>query len=131
MTPDELLSALKNAEGPSRELDAEIDALWRIGPLDKSQKWLWDNFPTWAARKNGRCMAGGIWWLSAEYTSSIDAALTLIEPEVEFEISTLHCIARVSVGLNLSDTGPFCGERADGNIPIAICIAALKARMGI
>lgn len=48
MTIPELILALQAATGPRRELDAEIDAICRIGS-DFMENWAWDRFPVWRA----------------------------------------------------------------------------------
>lgn len=103
MSKDELLAALEAATGPSRELDAEIGALLPPPPKD-----------------NGAV----VWW--PYYTASIDAALSLVEKGAEYAISTLYGIAQVEMPLNMEE--PHIVRRDDGNVPLAICAAALKAR---
>jgi hypothetical protein len=83
MTIEELISALEKADGPSRELDAEIDAALRIGS-DTLPAWAWKNFANWRAKHKGTCEVmhdngqGGLWWDSQPFTSSIDVALGLL-----------------------------------------------------
>ena len=64
-------------------------------------------------------------WL--ESGASLDAALTLVESGSEYSISTLFGLATVEVGLNHTD-GPVRERRSDGNVCLALCIAALRAR---
>ena len=65
---------------------------------------------------------------SPHYTTGLDAALTLVIKDWEYEISTLYGIARVRLPLNAS-VEPSEGERKDGNVPLAACLAALRARL--
>ena len=65
------------------------------------------------------------------YTSSIDAALTLVPSEMrdEIEITTLYQVARVGINLNHGpQDGPYYGSNQCNSIPLALCAAALRAR---
>lgn len=136
MTRAELIAALEAATGPSRELDVRIFALSNDPaiirePGDHRGR----GIVTWALSrwiKEEGCDASPVWWeylagcvQAPRYTSSIDTALTLVPEGVEWSISTLYGVALVDVGLN-SDY-PARGRRQDGNVPLALCIAALKA----
>lgn len=61
---------------------------------------------------------------------SLDAALELVPEGMEWDLSTMYGIARATVGLNAeNEGGPWYGEsRFAGGTPIALTIAALKAR---
>lgn len=48
-----------------------------------------------------------------------------MNPGAEWEISTLYGIARATMPLNGDES--FTGERADGNIPLAILLAMFRA----
>ncbi|MGB0410168.1 MAG: hypothetical protein ACPGFA_01160 [Pikeienuella sp.] len=82
-----LLAKVEAGDTPSRQLDGEIDALLRIGSRKlQSEKWAWTGFPNWAAmpHKPGHCQlmhsdgSGGVWWESLRFTTSTDAALSLL-----------------------------------------------------
>ena len=62
-----------------------------------------------------------------KFTSSIDAAMTLVPKGMEKDFTDLYGVARVSVGIN-ANPGPFYGTHEGGSLAIALCIAALKAR---
>lgn len=122
-----LIEKLEAAEGPSQELDREI---WLRAVASKDQikmvaigrKHFGD------AEANDRI---DIMSDSRSYTASIDTALTLVPEEMRDEISitTLHCVARVAINLNHApDDGPYYGSSEYNSIPIALCIAALRAR---
>lgn len=66
---------------------------------------------------------------AADYTRSLDAAITLVPEGMEYELSTLYGVARVEVGLNTDC--PERGERKDGNMPCALCAASLRARASL
>ena len=125
-------------EPPSRELDAEIDCALRIGPTDKSARWIWNNFPTWRSGVGGYCEVvhdngrGGVRWKSARFTTSIDAALTLIPDDLFWLMSRGRVRPNEPLyGAQLyRDNGsdrPIAEAESD-HLAMAICIAALKAR---
>lgn len=95
-----------------RELDAAVYEA-RVGEV-------WNDFLSgpWAADGKSRVPF---------YTSSIDAALSLVPEGAEYSITTLYGLAMVEVPLNFTDVDPQSATRKDGNVPLAICIAALKA----
>lgn len=109
-----LIERLERATGPDRELDHAIQmVVYRETISQNMAVTYFDTDPDFAKK----------------YTASIDAALTLLGPNPEYEITTLYGVARVGINLNHGDDGsPFYGERLDGNVPIALCTAALKAR---
>ena len=97
----ELIDLLERCAGPDRELDASInlEVFSQIALPDAPQ-----------------------------YTSSIDAAMTLVPDGMEKDFTDLYGIARVSVGIN-ANPGPFYGAHEGGSLAIALCIAALKAQL--
>ncbi len=64
------------------------------------------------------------------YTTSIDAAVTLVPEGAEWDLTTLYGVARVAVGLNM-DEGPHYASHEGGRLPMAICAAALRARAAL
>lgn len=103
------LAKLSAADEGSREIDLEIERdLWHL-------------------RHGARKMPKDLQITIPHYTTDLGAAISLVEADVEYEISTLHGVAFASVGLNLAD-GPEVGERKDGNVPLAVCIAAMALR---
>ncbi|NOV17870.1 hypothetical protein E5S70_17605 [Ensifer adhaerens] len=155
MSIDELIERLENAEGPNRWLDAKIDAAFRIGTKKmrgQGYEWAWKNFPTWAHHKQQRGMCGvqhangdlGLVWDSMEFTSSIDAALLLLQTAFPgwgglFSFGSGENIHRADIwserrGTQSSEDeegNPLVGEDADGehaSPAIALCIAILKAK---
>ena len=111
----DIIAKLEVAEERSRELDAAIAEL--VGSASCSGG-VWPFIP-------GSQMDREVF----HYTTSLDAALTLVPEGAEYRISTLHGYAHVELPLNAAD-GPEVGHRDDGNIYLALCIAALKARNG-
>lgn len=98
---DELIEQLEKATEPDRKLDLAIET--EIGNLTLAT---WYNLPT--------------------YTSSIDAALTLV-PEgrtVGMSLGKEGCGAWVEVQRDLPKIASACKSPA-----LALCIAALKARL--
>src|SRR4051812_14674583 len=116
----DVIARLDAAHEPDRELDAEIWLAlhpdWLAYPRDDRE-----GSVGWTTPKDGRA------YLPYHYTDSIDDALTLVEPRVEYSISTLYGIADVELPLNdggLSSTV----RREDGSVPFALCVAALQYR---
>jgi hypothetical protein len=144
-----LIERLSNATGPDRDLDAAIDAALRVGN-DKLPPWAWKNFPRWApGPTTGRCMVlhdngnGGIHWESRQFTSSIDAALTLnpyksdegwwgVDQMASPTSPMRHFGGRD--GLFKATVSPWDTSRSKASMAwhdvpaIALCIAALRAR---
>lgn len=117
MTRDELIAALEAATGPSRELDEAI-AAFNAGATREVQ-------PSGrvAFHKNG-------FWVSigevSPYTSSIDAALSLVPEGYHWAVSW----GGAHLWLHIEDMPISESSRlAQHKFPaIALCIAALKAR---
>lgn len=112
MTKDELIRALEAATGPIDELELAL-ATWcyengAIGGVNYDPE-------MWLIRNGG-------------HLSSIDAALSLVPPGAEYSITTLYGVAHVEMSLNDADGNYQHGRREDGNVPLALCIAALRAR---
>lgn len=64
------------------------------------------------------------------YTTSLDAAVTLIEDGIEWSVSNLYHVARAEVGMNFNN-GPHYGEHKGALMAMALCAAALRARAAI
>lgn len=116
-----LIERLQAAQGPDRELDAEIYEL--IG-IDEQHCKSW-------CRQDGRTDLTRAMFIRAwapDLTASIDEAMTLVPEDSHFDISTHYSIANVYY---YPDAAHGEGERYMGEAstaPIAICIAALRAR---
>jgi len=132
----DLLERLEKATEGSRGLsDAVLFAAgWRINYGAEQLKGL-------SPEDLADAYDGGCWYppgekfnwihghLRPDPTRSLDAAMTLLEPGVEYEISTLYGLGHATVGLNLSDEGgPWSVRRKDGNVILALVTAALKSR---
>jgi hypothetical protein len=119
-----LAERCEKAEGPDRELDALIRcAAAREYELDMR-----------LAKRLGAVTAnyeggGHSTWLSPCYTASLDAVRTLIDPADEWELSTMYCIARATVGLNRDHqtSWPGNGEHQACDPVLALLAAALRA----
>lgn len=111
-----LIERLEAATGPDRELDAEIALVtgWGFDPEFLTLQW---TSPDGQISKS----------LPPNFTGSYDAAMSLIDPRDELEITNLYGVARVAVGLN-REGGSFYGENECGDIRLALCAAALRAR---
>ena len=136
----DLIARLEKATGPDRELDAHIAASVGL-PM------MFCDFDTGCY--HGDCISPGCGkplgltderrsypndWRDDErlphFTSSIDAAMTLVPKGMEKDFTDLYGVARVSVGIN-AEPGPFYGTHEGGSLAIALCIAALRARSQI
>lgn len=60
------------------------------------------------------------------YTRSWDAAIALLPPGAEIEITTLYGVAMACAPLNAND-GPQMARRLDGDVPPTIAAVALRA----
>lgn len=143
---DEIIARLEQATEGSQELDAEIDASLRIGKTNLPE-WAWANFPKWRARPDGRVEVahddgrGGLSWQPHPYTTSIDAALSLVPEGWEWCLSSTGtaCICTCwaddsasvfkSTDVKQPRQTPFNEWQPKAPTPaLALCIAALKAR---
>ena len=136
-----LLDRCERAEGGERELDAEIDALLRIG-TPKMEPWAWANFPVWRPARNGSVEvvhsdgSGGLNWQSQEFTTSIDAAVALVDrvlPRWGRSIYWNNCqgsLARVEDIANEQSSGTDYEARG-ANDALAVCAAMLRALMAV
>lgn len=110
---EELIARLEASSG-----DRELDALIYISSYKSAYP---DETAEVRIEYARRC--------APHYTSSIDAALTLIPDGMEWSVTTLYGVAAVEMGLNCDNlNGPSYAHREDCNVAIAICIASLKAR---
>ena len=133
----DLIEKLEAADGPSRELDAEIalaidyeiEGLFPytlkdvINYYDSISKATEDGFFT-----DPNCIASQMPYFS----KSIDAAMTLIpdgwEWEIQFGMLTDRNIFMVKMGQHIEVEHPNPFQECAPCFPLAICIAALKAR---
>lgn len=138
-----LIERLEKAEAGSRELDAEIAATLRMPPPD-APAWIvdWDG-PYVAHTRAGRVAVQhtngetGVYWSAPAFTTSIDAALTLLPEGWDFSVDSGSdgYSATVWKRGNYYDGGT--GEWRTDEISmvnrcqgpaLALCIAALRAR---
>lgn len=138
-----LIERLERATGPDRETDLAIQlAIEPDGDIaglmqfrrgfDGKPGMAWDihhgGSVCFEKRDDGgRCFYNGGYPLP-KYSSSIDAAMTLVPEGMEKDFTDLYGVARVSVGIN-ANPGPFYGTHEGGSLAIALCIAALKAQL--
>jgi hypothetical protein len=129
---DALLTRLRAAAGADRELDAEIDLLLSLPCITERggvalvsdggvHEWYGEGPP---AQKRNPAM--GAWRRPRmAYTSSVDAALTLV-PEGWAWAKRLDGAFYVAP---IDEGSPYSGQRGDAPTPaLALCIAALEAR---
>lgn len=109
-----LIEKLAQADGPSRELDAEISRALAGGPADH---WYQDHRGVYVTDNSAPC-----------YTASIDAAMTLVPEGTEFIIERYGSIGVLSENKRAS-AWVFGAPRAFAATPaLALCIAALSAQ---
>lgn len=99
----DLIERLEKATGPDRELD---NLIWF---------WLGQPLPDDCAD------------CPARYTASLDAALTLVPESCSWACGYSRLVPH-NAKVYVEGTGAFIGE-CDSNRAIALCIAALRARM--
>lgn len=128
---DDLIKRLEAAEEGSRELDGDIALI-----LDAPRHFFESkgvSFDPTALQVDGPDCFGGkpIWgggghlWEATHYTTSIDAALTLV-PE-DFDYSLIRCDGLFIADVSKSQS--FDVNESEAATPaLALCIAALKAR---
>ncbi|WP_267550301.1 hypothetical protein [Rhizobium rhizogenes] len=107
---EELIAALEKATGPNYELERLITEV--------------SGYPNTNRTADGHIPPNSRF---PNFTASVDAALALIGDD-EFELTNLYGVARVTVH-NQGDFGPSYGSHDGGSLPIAICIAALRAKL--
>ena len=120
-----LADRVEKLTGPDRDLEAEI---WlACTPGATRDKW------SYIHKATGReCTvdetrdATGRLVIVPSYSTSIDAALTLLPEGLEFEFTNLYGVAAVGIGLNTES--PCYARREDGNITLALLAAILRAR---
>ena len=127
-----LIEKLEAADGPSRELDAEIAVALRLPPPN-APPWFETKFPVWRASVDGKVYGitsggeDGPWGFSAPFTSSIDAALTLVPEGWRWQID-YDSHRGPSFGASCKKSGDNWPPRIFANHPaLALSIAALKA----
>lgn len=133
---DSLIERLAAAQGPSRELDAEI-AYFAIGEPRGNRYWQWRGMQP----KDAANVTIADYWRARapKFTESIDAALTLVpEGWALLRLDQYYDQNNPSMGWGAKlrcyerpETGLIIGERLGGNPALALCIAALKARAAL
>ena len=130
---DDLIARLERATEGSRELDAEIAVAVRSLDTegDKSlPKWAGKNYPIWRARPDGRveCVhtdgTGSLNWSPLHYTTSIDAALSLVPEGHDWIVADVNGHVGGTPYACVGSKKPHFAETP----ALALCIAALRAR---
>ena len=134
-----LAGRVEAASGPDRRLDAEIATLLRPG---LSRKWCWAHtFPKWEPSRKaglvrvidngselGDCFVGS--FTATKYTSSIDAALTLVPDGWAIEIS-VDFVGGARATLFPQGNAYYGQVKAlAATAALALCVAALRASAG-
>ncbi len=138
---DTLIRRLEEATEGSRELDARIGAEIRYFS-DKAEDWMrgWQGPIAPYHEKPGHIACWhtdgrmSVWWSVPCYTTSIDAALTLVPEgwdDVQLFIKKNGCKARLKRRRGALLVAPMESERPDRLVAtpaVALVIAALRAR---
>lgn len=139
MTHSQLIARLEQLAGPDREVDAEIWCLFRgVRYVKHFSAYGQPGLTQVAFKEKGkrleRISDGSTIPHALAYTASVDAALALAEKALPWMriISTcddtLACSAKIWVYPNgLSNGGEFMVEGMHEDMPVALCIAILKA----
>ncbi len=119
---EKLIERLEKAPHGSKSLDIDICAA--VGDYSKEE------FQIWCGRTGSRNIYEFLnKRLSARYTSSIDAAMTLVPEAFKWKAGYGKRVPHVAELRDYRDKpilGTFIGE-CDSNRAIALCIAAMKA----
>ena len=127
---NELIAALEAADGPSRELDAQIAAATRYFPKDVGSVWRGGFRANSPELGRVECQTtlgtGGPHYKANAYTSSIDAAMTLVPGGCAWHISSV-CPRDAFATIESGDdrVQDFTGKAYTP--AIALVIAALRA----
>lgn len=134
MTLSSVIAKLEKAEAGSRELDAEIcravypDCFKKWNNVAVSEWWLHDDKESWGCNtidgwRHERCIK------LARYTTSLDAALSLVQPRFWLNIrgSGSRWFVQVRHNTDLEKEATVVGATSAA---LATCIAALRARSG-
>lgn len=123
-----LIERVEAATEGSRELDGDIALLvgWEPTHERSSSLKLAYTYPSFRERWKGDRRPFDNWNVP-RYSTSIDAALTLLPLGYEYDLTNIYGVARVSVGLNC-EPGPFYGANECGSVPLALLAAILRAR---
>ena len=122
---EELIERLEKAQEPNRELDAAIAKASGLYVYEKrggdKKEWL---YPTNEDEWRKSLYETGAWRLP-DYTSSIDAALTLVSEGYQWDFHS--CVGEACVSNLSRDIERYGVSKISP--AIALCIAALRARL--
>ena len=123
---DSLIAKLEAATEGSRELDGIIAR--EIGAVPKGEDIIHPISPDLGRFGIGAFDA----WDAPHYTTSLDAALTLVPPKYKWMLENWNCTDMPrEYGVTLEDDGPDDPITTSApTIALALCIAAIKARKG-
>jgi hypothetical protein len=104
----ELADRCEAATGPDRELD------WLI-------------YAATCGQDTSTVEPGHRYLYGEHYTASLDDAMSLLSDGSEYDLTNLYGVARAYVDLS-NEYGGHNGEHLGGNLCLAFCAAALRAR---
>lgn len=117
----DLIERVGKAEGADRNLDGAI--YWHLLEENRAERELW-----WVELQFAATPENGDW--RKPYTSSLDAALSLVErklPGVHWSVSNAAVKPRANVWMP-QPTRPIMGPYSSGATPaLAVCLALLRA----
>jgi len=123
VTREELIAALERTDGPSRKLDA---AIYKVAVGLKQYESIVSDALEEVCVRYYPGPPGPSFSRVPRYTSSLDAALTLVPEGWDWCIACISGKWDAQVGE--ADTFMAEGAASNGSVAIALCIAALKAR---
>ena len=126
MTMTELARRCEDAEGPSRELDAEIfiAVLWPDHKLQTTCDLFPDEVRTGRIQEPNGCG----WMESPRYTSSLDAAMTLVPEGWLWQVELIGHQTKGRIGAAMAWLKHRQVEHGQAATPaLALCAAALRA----
>lgn len=125
----EVIEKLEALADPSREVDAYIFCAVHHRDKKPSRNWLYENREEWGVFVSNAPLPGIVFHDAPRYTASVDAAqygIGTFGPRELFNAGGAQAfVSRHGAVPNLAD--PYAHAEAR-TAPIALCIAALKAR---
>ncbi|MFJ6322315.1 MULTISPECIES: hypothetical protein [unclassified Rhizobium] len=132
---EELIAALEKAEGPDRDLDADIlEAIGECAHRETEYYCIEDGNDVDSGFTCKRCHKDTYGERVAAFTASIDAAVALVErvlPDAFWVMSRgrLRIEEPLYAAQILFGLDEILGEAEGNSLPIAICLATLRAKL--
>lgn len=125
----DLIERLEKATGPDRELDGDIAHVLGLAPVDferQDRGWLWIKYLRGSTPDFDS-------WEAPEFTKSIDAALTILPPQIQFQWTIEQDAAWVRwlIGEDVKEAQGYYFRCEGGMTAAAFALAALRARAAL